>query len=174
MRKSRGSTTKAGTRLPAHADLPPTRVKSPAPGPSLSELKRRATERLRSISCLLAAVHAEYLAAAAECERLHAASPDSRPCLPAQNGRARGFSAGVSGLPEELGWAEPAPVASPQEDNQQHEALLANSEALTALQRRVIPTASGSSSGEHLSGLVSFLDDLAEILSRAPGSSSHS
>jgi cell division septum initiation protein DivIVA len=55
------------------------------PGPSLAELKRRATARRRELGRFLAAVEREYRAAAEECERLRAARPESLPNAPASD-----------------------------------------------------------------------------------------
>jgi len=54
-------------------------LRGPTPGPSMAELRRRASRQLREIARLLAVVQSEYAAAAAECDRLRAARPEANP-----------------------------------------------------------------------------------------------
>ena len=82
----------------APKERPPTTsvlTRKAAPPPSLAELRRRATQRLRELAMSVACARADYLAAARECARLRAAGlPQGRP-REASGERARDPSAGT-------------------------------------------------------------------------------
>lgn len=115
---------------PAPKEPPPTTsglTRRAAPRPSLAELRRRATQRLRDLAMSVACARADYLAAARECARLRAAGlPQGRP-REASGERVRDPSAGTPPDPARR-VGEPLATA-PQ--NELHEKLRAAEAALS-------------------------------------------
>ena len=97
-------------RTPAYSAL----TRRGAPPPSLAELRRRATQRLRELAMSVACARADYLAAARECARLRAAGlPDGPPREAA--GRPPGSPAAAT-PPDSAGRPGGPPATAPEQE----------------------------------------------------------
>lgn len=115
-RRSKATASSRRARAAPHAKT--------AAEPPLAELRRRATQRLRHIACLLAVVRAEYLAAVAECERLHAARPGGELQFALDGEAGERLAGQLALLRGKLGQVESALIAA-QDRNRELQARLA-------------------------------------------------
>jgi len=150
--------------------------------PPLAELRRRATQRLQEIACLLAVVRAEYLVALADCQRLQAARPLADPELPAEGEAVEQLAARFGALRGKLKQMESALTAA-HDRNRELQARIAHlerghgQEGAPASPGAVgIERAAGEGAGrtasahpdasvqDEMTGLLGFLDELTEML----------
>ncbi len=128
-------------------------------GPSLAELRRRATERLQKVSLARAALAREETEAIVECERLGAARPL----------RAADQTRRPEPAVEKLS-ARPNPIV--QQDSDEPEISgrwRQRTEELQADLKRAL--ADNARLREDIGRLVSFLDELTGVLQGSPGRS---
>jgi hypothetical protein len=156
--------------MPSAAGKPSATPRKAAP--PLAELRRRATQRLRQIACLLAIVRAEYDAAAAECERLDAAGPTADVQLALDGEAAEQLAARFAALKDKPKQMESA-LAAAHDRNRELQARLAHLERGEG--RRSAPPAEAparhqtTTSQTDTEDLLRFIDELADMLPLPPG-----
>lgn len=141
----------------------------------LAEIRRRATQRLRQIACLLAIVRAEYAVAAADCHRLEAARIGADGQLTADGQATDQLAARFAALKDKLKQMEAA-LAAAHHRNRELQARVAQLEG--GSDRRSVPAAEARAHDRTASPktdteeLLRFIDELAEMLPAPSGPAS--